>query len=166
MGPFDDLPLIRLKPAPTDAELQADRDAKHAVAVAHWFKEENEMNPAARTAAVLTAALTTLSAIGVTATPDADAVPLIGGNGLCPNAAALAEYVRVNYPGVLSIGGVRQDALPDHPSGHALDIMVGGNAALGNQIYGDVMSQRGRFGVRYVMWQQPQHFDHLHITVS
>lgn len=29
MSQFDDLPIIRLKPAPTDEELAAERDAKH-----------------------------------------------------------------------------------------------------------------------------------------
>lgn len=97
----------------------------------------------------------------------AAAVPIVGANGLCPNAWALAEYIRTTYPGVQSIGGVRADALPDHPSGHALDIMVGGNAALGNAIAADVRAQSGRFGVRYVLWQNnAAHWDHVHVTVS
>lgn len=36
MNRFDDLPIIRLKPVPTDAELAADRDVKHAADVARW----------------------------------------------------------------------------------------------------------------------------------
>lgn len=35
-----DWPTIRLPPAPTDAELQADRDTKHAAAVAEWFARQ------------------------------------------------------------------------------------------------------------------------------
>ena len=30
MSNFDDLPIIRLRPVPTDAELEAERDAKYA----------------------------------------------------------------------------------------------------------------------------------------
>ncbi len=97
--------------------------------------------------------------------PTASGVPLIGGGGLCANAASLAQYIRSTYPGVLSIGGVRGDSLPDHPSGHALDIMVGGNTALGNQIHSDILSQSGRFGVKYTLWQVPAHHDHIHVTV-
>ena len=97
--------------------------------------------------------------------PKAGAVPLIGGNGLVPNAANLANYIRGAYPGVLSIGGVRQDSRPDHPSGRAIDVMVGGNTALGNAIHADILSQAGNFGVSYTMWQVSQHFDHIHITV-
>lgn len=98
--------------------------------------------------------------------PVAQAVPLIGGSGLCPNARNLAAYIQATYPAVSSIGGVRADALPDHPSGHALDIMVGGNTALGNRIAADIRNQSGRFGVRYMLWQTTAHYDHVHVTVS
>lgn len=110
--------------------------------------------------------LTLLTAAAVLSAPAAAAVPIVGGNGLCPNAVALADYIQTTYPGVLSIGGVRQDALPDHPSGHALDVMVGGNTALGNQIAADLRSQSGRFGVRYLLWQVSAHHDHIHVTVN
>lgn len=95
----------------------------------------------------------------------AHAVPLVGGGGLRPNAANLADYIRNNYPGVLSIGGVRQDRLPDHPSGRAIDIMVGGNSSLGNAIHADILSQRGNFGVNYTLWQVAAHYDHIHVSV-
>lgn len=98
--------------------------------------------------------------------PRAAAVPLVGGNGLCPNAWALAGYIQDTYPGVQSIGGVRQDALPDHPSGHALDIMIGSDMALGDTIAADVRAQSGRFAVRYVLWRVPNHFNHVHVTVN
>lgn len=95
----------------------------------------------------------------------AAAVPLIGEQGLCPNASALAAYIRGTYPGVLSIGGVRQDRLPDHPSGHALDIMIGSNMALGDTIAADVRAQSSRFGMKYLLWRVTAHFDHVHVTV-
>lgn len=111
------------------------------------------------------AAVTAL-ALALATAPAAQAVPpIVGGNGLCPNAWSLAEYIRANYPGVQSIGGVRSDPLPDHPSGHAIDIMVGANTALGNQIKADIQGQSGRFGVRYILWQTAAHYDHIHVTV-
>jgi hypothetical protein len=110
--------------------------------------------------------LAAVIATAVVLAPTAQAVPIVGGQGLTPNAAALADYVRNAYPGVQSIGGVRSDPYPDHPSGRAIDVMVGGNTALGNQIYADIQSQSGRFGVSYMLWQTAGHFDHLHITVS
>jgi hypothetical protein len=98
--------------------------------------------------------------------PSAQAVPIVGGGGLTPNAWALANYIQANYPGVQSIGGVRQDPWPDHPSGRAIDVMVGGNTALGNQIYADIMGNPGRFGISYALWQNSAHFDHIHFTVA
>ena len=107
---------------------------------------------------------TAFAAASVVAPPKVRAdVPLVGGNGLVPNAWALVNYIRANYPGVQSIGGVRADPLPDHPSGHAIDIMVGGNTGLGNAIHADITSQG--FGIKYTLWQVSNHYDHIHVTV-
>ena len=100
-----------------------------------------------------------------TSSATASAVPLVGMNGLCPNAVALMQYITATYPDVQSIGGVRPDSRPDHPSGHALDIMIGSNMGLGDTINADVQSQSGRFGVKYTMWRVPDHFNHVHVTV-
>lgn len=97
--------------------------------------------------------------------PRAQAVPVIGRMGLVANANSLTDYISMNYPGVLSIGGVRSDPLPDHPSGHAIDIMVGGNTSLGNAIHADITSQKQRFGIKYTLWQVAYHYDHIHVTV-
>jgi hypothetical protein len=86
--------------------------------------------------------------------------------GLVPNARALAAYVADNYPGVQAIGGVRADPLPDHPSGHAIDIMIGWNSVLGDAINADIQGQPGRFGVVYTLWRVANHYDHVHVTVS
>jgi hypothetical protein len=110
--------------------------------------------------------LAAVLATAVVLAPTAQAVPIVGGGGLTPNAWALANYIQANYPGVQSIGGVRQDPWPDHPSGRAIDVMVGGNTALGNQIYADIMGNPGRFGISYALWQTSAHFDHIHFTVS
>lgn len=104
-------------------------------------------------------------ATAIALAPNANAVPQFGMNGLCPNASALASYIVENYPGVQSIGGVRQDRLPDHPSGHAIDIMIGSNMALGDAIASDIKSQTGRFDVKYVLWRVKDHFNHVHVTV-
>lgn len=104
------------------------------------------------------------AALTLITSPTADAVPLVGGGGLTPNAAALARYIAESYPGVQSIGGVRADRLPDHPSGRAIDIMVG-DMGLGDTIAADVRSQAGRFGIKYVLWRVTDHFDHIHVSV-
>ena len=94
------------------------------------------------------------------------AIPTVGMGGLVPNARVLAAYIIATYPGVQSIGGVRADALPDHPSGHAIDIMIGSDMGLGDAINADVQSQAGRFGVAYTMWRVANHFNHVHVTVG
>lgn len=109
--------------------------------------------------------ITSFAAIAALSAPQANAVPLVGGAGLCPNAVALAQYISSSYPGVQSIGGVRADRLPDHPSGHALDIMIGSNMGLGDAIRADVQSQSERFGVKYILWRVANHFNHVHVTV-
>ena len=96
----------------------------------------------------------------------ASAVPTVGMNGLSPNARALLQYITATYPGVQSIGGVRADSRPDHPSGHALDIMIGSDMGLGDAINSDVKGQAGRFGVQYTMWRVADHFNHVHVTVA
>lgn len=102
--------------------------------------------------------------VGLWASPPVGAVPLVGGNGLCPNASALAHYIMNTYPNVHSIGGVRADRLPDHPSGHALDIMVDSDMALGDVVAADMRSNQN-FGIKYVLWRVPNHFNHVHVTV-
>jgi hypothetical protein len=115
---------------------------------------------------VKTIAAGAVTATGLVLAPVAVAAPpIVGGNGLCPNARSLAAYIQATYPGVTSIGGVRADALPDHPSGHALDLMVA-DLGLGDVIAADVRAQAARFGVRYVLWRVPAHFSHVHVTVG
>ena len=91
--------------------------------------------------------------------------PLLGANGLQARTKQLAAYLRATYPTISEIGGVRPDPIRDHPAGLALDVMVYGNTALGNRIFADMKSQKARFGIRYMLWQQPGHYDHLHICV-
>ena len=112
-------------------------------------------------------ALATITAgLVATSSATASAVPLVGGGGLCPNARELAHYITVTYPGVQSIGGVRADSRPDHPSGHALDIMIGSDMGLGDAINADIQSQADRFGVQYTMWRVANHYNHVHVTVA
>lgn len=114
-----------------------------------------------------TIALATIAAgLVATSSATASAVPLVGTNGLSPNAWNLVQYITATYPGVQSIGGVRADSRPDHPSGHAIDIMIGSNMGLGDAINADVQSQAANFGVKYTMWRVADHFNHVHVTVA
>ena len=77
-----------------------------------------------------------------------------------------AQYIEATLSRVQSIGGIRPcDAIGDHCRGVALDIMIGGNMALGDAIYADMMSHQWRACHQYCLWRVPDHFSHVHCTV-
>ena len=159
-----DIQVVEAASAKSAAEARIAADSAATVR-ADLQKQQSELK--AQLAAVADeAALTAqpsavLAAMGIVAP-----MPTVGVNGLVPNARRLLQYIMTTYPGVRSIGGVRADPLPDHPSGHALDVMIGSDMGLGDAINADIQSQAARFGVSYTMWRVAAHFDHVHITVN
>lgn len=76
------------------------------------------------------------------------------GGALVPRAAAVKSMLQQRFPG-LDIGGWRPpDGFNEHSSGEALDIMVGGNKALGDQINQYLLANAGALGLQYDLWQQ------------
>lgn len=73
---------------------------------------------------------------------------------LTVNAVKAGRAVTQKFPGILSIGGWRQDPYPDHPSGRALDIMIGSDMELGDRIKDYLFS--GPFNMEYALWRQAQ----------
>jgi LysM repeat protein len=75
-----------------------------------------------------------------------------------PRAQAAADAVVAAVPGVagITIGGTRASAVDPHghPSGLALDYMVGSDAALGDAIVAYHVAHWDELGVEYVIWQQ------------
>lgn len=108
-------------------------------------------------------------------------------SGLTPNAIKVHRAVCHRFPQVKSFGGVRADALPEHPSGRALDCMISSNAT-GWEIARWVRANASSLGVTQVIfdqhiwttqrsgegWRQmgdrggatANHQDHVHVTVS
>lgn len=81
-------------------------------------------------------------------------VPGGRGDGLNPGAAWLKDYVMKNY-GVAEVGGRKsEDGFGEHSSGNAIDIMVGSDTALGNQIAGFLKSNKDALGLNGMIWQQ------------
>ena len=161
------------------ASAKSAADAKAAVDAAAAFRADLQNQQAqlrAKLAAVNASYATLLPAQQAMVTPPSakavaavgpiGPIPTVGTGGLLPNSRMLLDYIQATYPGVKSIGGVRADSLPDHPSGRALDIMIGSDMALGDAINADLKSQAGRFGIQYTMWRVAAHFDHVHVTVS
>ncbi len=101
-----------------------------------------------------------------------------------------ARAISVLFPQITTIGGFRQDPLPWHPNGLAIDVMIPnhdtpGGIELGNQIAGYALANAKRWGVLHVIWRQrcypgigapswtadygsetANHYDHVHIATD
>ncbi|MDZ7578564.1 MAG: NlpC/P60 family protein [Candidatus Nanopelagicales bacterium] len=87
---------------------------------------------------------------------------VFGELNLVPEAIAVGRCVAAIWSQITTIGGWRpSDPYPDHPSGHAVDIMMPGgcstdpaNVAIGNAISMFFMKHAKRFGINYIIWHQ------------
>lgn len=101
-----------------------------------------------------------------------------------------ARAISTMFLDIQTIGGFRQDALPWHPNGLAIDVMIPNyhtpeGIELGNQIAGFALANAKRWGVLHVIWRQgfypgigapswtadygnetANHFDHVHIATD
>lgn len=78
--------------------------------------------------------------------------------GLQVNTIGLKRTIETLFPGIQSIGGFRQDAIADHPSGAAIDVMIPGWDTPQGKAYGDSIAawlqQNGSaLGVESFIWQ-------------
>jgi hypothetical protein len=111
-------------------------------------------------------------------------------NGLQVKTIWAARAISVMFPEITTIGGYRQDPLPWHPNGLAIDVMIPNfhskdGIELGNQIAGLALANAERWGVLHVIWRQgfypgigapswtkdygnetANHFDHVHISTD
>lgn len=102
----------------------------------------------------------------------------------------VARAISVLFPEITTIGGYRQDPLPWHPNGLAIDVMIPNHGSeegieLGNQIAGLALANAQRWGVIHVIWRQgfypgigapswtadygnetANHYDHVHIATD
>jgi uncharacterized protein YgiM (DUF1202 family) len=112
--------------------------------------------------------------------------------GLKPNAIKVHRATMLAFPQITTYYGVRRDPYPDHPSGHALDLMMPGypsasSRALGFQVAAWAKAHARELGINYVIWDQhiwniqrdsegwrymadrgsasANHKNHVHITV-
>jgi LysM repeat protein len=112
--------------------------------------------PAAAVPAVAASPVVAKATAVVTATAAAH-ISNSAGN-VKPQAQAAANAVVTNVPGVagITIGGTRTSAVDPkgHPSGLALDYMVGSNAGLGDAVVRYHLAHWNELGVGYIIWQQ------------
>ncbi|WP_323055633.1 glycoside hydrolase [Mycobacterium pinniadriaticum] len=110
--------------------------------------------------------------------------------GLQVHTIWVARAISVMFLEIKTIGGYRQDPLPWHPNGLAIDVMIPNyhspeGIELGNQIAGFALANAERWGVLHVIWRQgfypgigapswtadygnetANHFDHVHIATD
>jgi hypothetical protein len=110
--------------------------------------------------------------------------------GLQIHTIWVARAISVMFLELKTIGGYRQDPLPWHPNGLAIDVMIPNyhspeGIELGNQIAGFALANAKRWGVLHVIWRQgyypgigapswtadygnetANHFDHVHIATD
>lgn len=101
-----------------------------------------------------------------------------------------ARVISVLFPQIKTIYGYREDPLPWHPKGLAIDVMIPDfrspeGIELGNQIAGFALANAKRWGVNHVIWRQKiypgvgagswtadygnetaNHYDHVHIATD
>lgn len=106
-----------------------------------------------------------------------------------PNVKQAANDAGTLY-GITTIYGVGQrDGQSDHPKGLALDFMVPGNSAKGDQVAQYFVTNAGKYGVHYIIWKQSilniterlsdgwrampdrggvtaNHYDHVHVSFN
>ena len=158
------------------AASRAERDADQAAAAAaqaaaeqaaEQARIEAEAQAAAEAAAAAAAAE---AAEAAAAAAESASVPIVGtavsvvaqisnsAGPIRPQAQAAANAVVSNVPGAagITIGGTRPSAADPggHPSGLALDYMVGSDSALGDAIVAYHIANWGALGVEYIIWQQ------------
>lgn len=110
--------------------------------------------------------------------------------GLQTHTIWVARAISMMFLEIETIGGYRQDPLPWHPNGLAIDVMIPNHNSpegieLGNQIAGYALANAKRWGVLHVIWRQgfypgigapswtadygnetANHFDHVHIATD
>jgi hypothetical protein len=102
--------------------------------------------------------------------------------GLQVKTILAARSISAAFPEIKSIGGVRPDALPWHPRGLAIDVMIPNPSSaagieLGNEIVRFAFKNAERFALQDCIWRgtyyTPErgpsgsgygHYDHVHIT--
>jgi hypothetical protein len=103
--------------------------------------------------------------------------------GMTPNAIAVINAVKAQFPGSGPFGGYRPGDPMDHGTGHAVDIMCG--TSEGNTIASFLQAHAGELNIKYLIWRQriwypggswqgmadrgsptANHMDHVHVSVN
>ncbi|MDS1115293.1 transglycosylase SLT domain-containing protein [Gordonia westfalica] len=86
--------------------------------------------------------------------PGARLAPAPGEGGLKPIGQLMKRLIHALWPSIKEIGGYRQDSYPEHPSGRALDVMVGSDKKTGDQVNAWAHANHPKFPLTHSIWQQ------------
>jgi hypothetical protein len=199
LQPLEQLAVSR---SSREAEETAAQQAQTAADQAAVDRQQADAEAAARAAEAAAAAAVAAAAEAAAAEPDekpgattaaaavATAVARItnSAGNVKPQTQAAADQVVSHVPGAagITLGGTRSSATDPHghPSGLALDYMVGSDADLGDAIAQYTIDNWDSLGVEYVIWQQrilsspggswkpmedrgsptENHMDHVHVN--
>ena len=114
----------------------------------------------------------------------------VGLNALLPQTKQIVYRTQQMFPQIKLMYGVRPDPYPDHPSGHAVDLMLptpwSNNVDLGWQIANYYKDHSGELGINYIIYHQQiwnagdagwtwmadrgsataNHMDHVHVNTA
>lgn len=122
------------------------------------------------------------------------ATTLTAEKGLTPDALRVLRCIRQQFPQITDIGGVRADALPDHPSGRAVDLMIPDYQSANGKAFGWTVARwlqahQKQLGIQYLIFDNKiwnikrddqgwrvyhasaqgsdseLHYNHVHVTV-
>ncbi|UYL87850.1 tape measure protein [Gordonia phage Malisha] len=79
--------------------------------------------------------------------------PLSGEGGLQPIAMLMRRIIFRLWKQIKDIGGYRQDAYPEHPSGRALDVMVP-DMKTGDEVNAWTHANAKKFPIEHTIWKQ------------
>lgn len=80
--------------------------------------------------------------------------PSPGEGGLKPIAMLAKRLIHRIWPSITTIGGYRQDAYPEHPSGRALDVMVGVGNPIGDEVTSWALANDAVLPLIHALWKQ------------
>ena len=80
--------------------------------------------------------------------------PTPGEGGLQPIAILAKRLIHRIWPSITTIGGYRQDAYPEHPSGRALDVMVGVGNPIGDEVTSWALANDKILPLIHALWKQ------------
>ncbi|MDJ0006519.1 transglycosylase SLT domain-containing protein [Gordonia alkanivorans] len=80
--------------------------------------------------------------------------PMPGEGGLQAIGQLMRRLIFKLWPKIKDIGGYRQDDYEEHPSGRALDVMVGSDKKTGDQVNAFAHANSPKFPLQHSIWQQ------------